>query len=404
MFEEIILLIVLLFLSGFFSASETAFYSVDRFKVQKLVKKKIKGAKNLEYLKFHQNKLLITILVMNNVINIGSASLATALTLKVFPGNYAIAIATFVMTLLVLVFGEITPKSFATKHAVKFSLVISGIMKFLMFILTPITFLLDKLTRLLVGAQYSESLTEEEVRMVVALGHQEGAIDKEEKEIIQNVFRLDDISVVEIMTPRVEMEAIEKNQTIKQLKKVLKEVPYSKLPVYDGEVDNIIGIFNVRKMLEYVGRKSNVKVPSLMDEPLFVPKSKKIGSLLKEFQEKKVHIAIVVGDHGGVLGLITLEDILEELVGEIAEEKDDEYELKIVNEKTIIVEGGTELEQVNKELDINIKSKEYNTVAGFLLEKLDRFPEKGEKFTFNKVKFEVKKAKDNKIIEVKITK
>jgi putative hemolysin len=404
MIEQLLLLVILLFLSGFFSASETAFYSVDRFKVEKLVKKKAKGAKDLEFLKFNQNKLLITILVMNNVINIGSASLATAITLEVFPGNFAIAIATFVMTLLVLIFGEITPKSFATKNAVNLSLKISGIMKFLVFILTPITWILEKITRLLVGVEDSDSLTEEEVRMVVSMGHKEGAIDEEEKEIIQNVFRLDDINVEDIMTPRVDMQAIEKDQTVKQLKKVLKEVPYSKLPVYDEDIDNIVGIFNIRKMIDYVGRKSNVKISSLMDDPLFVPSSKKIGSLLREFQDKKVHIAIVVGDHGGVLGIITLEDILEELVGEITEEKDDEYELKVVNEKTIIVEGGTELDQVNKEIDLNLASKEYNTVAGFLLEKLDRFPNKGEKFTFNKVKFEIIKAKENKIEEVKIIK
>jgi len=153
-----------------------------------------------------------------------------------------------------------------------------------------------------------------------------------------------------------------------------------------------------------LGRKINVKVSSLMDEPLFVPASKKIGVLLKEFQKKKVHLAVVVGDHGGTLGLITLEDILEELVGEIMEEKDDDYEIKVVNEKTVIVEGGAEINNVNDELGINLKSKNFNTIAGFLLEKLDKFPQKGESFTINKIKFDILKAKKNKIEEVKITK
>ncbi len=404
MIEEVIILVILLILSAFFSASETAFYSVDRYKVAKLIKKKVKGAVELQKLKKNQNKLLITILVMNNVVNIGSASLAAALVLQILPGEMGIAISTFIMTFIILVFGEITPKSFAANHAVKLALAISGLMSFLVFILSPITWCLEKLTKFFVGHKSKDALTEEEVKLFVSLGHEDGAIDIGEKELIHNVFRLDDVTVEEVMTPRIDMELLEKNQTLKQLKKFIKETPYSKIPVYDGDEDNIIGVFNVRDALQYLGRKLDVKISQLLQEPFFVPRSKKIGDLLKEFQDKKVHVAIVVGDHGGVLGLVTLEDILEELVGEIAEAKDDEYEMKVINERTLVVEGGTELDQVNKELDLNLKSVEFNTVAGFLLEKLDRFPMVGEKFTFNTVKFEILKSKQNKIEEVKITK
>ncbi len=404
MLNEIIFLIILLILSGFFSASETAFYSVDRFKLEKLVKKKVNGSKNLSQLKSNQNKLLITILVLNNVVNIAAASIATTLALKIFPDNYAVAVSTFIITIFVLIFGEITPKSFATKHSVKLALSISGLMVFLVWLLSPITWLLEKLTKFLVGNFNTESLTEEEIKLVVALGHKEGAIDKEEKEIIQRVFRLDDISVGDIMTPRVEMVAVEKNQTLKNLKKFLKDTPYSKIPVYSNEKDNIVGIFNIRDSLKFMGRKLDVKVSSLMTVPLFVPQSKKLRDLLNEFQRKKVHIAIVVGEYGGVLGVVTLEDILEELVGEIIEDKDDEFEMKVINEKTLVVDGGTELENVNKELEINLVSKEYTTIAGFLLEKIDRFPRTNEKFTFNNIKFEIIKAKRNKIEQVRITK
>ncbi|MBT7241679.1 MAG: HlyC/CorC family transporter [Candidatus Diapherotrites archaeon] len=403
MIEEILLLVILLALSALFSSSETAFYSVNRFKVEKLVKKKAKGSKKLELLKARQNKVLITILVMNNVINIGAASLAAALTLEIFPGNMALAISTFVMTTLILIFGEITPKSYATKHSEKMALAIAPILYYLMVVLSPITWVLDKITKLLVGKGAQETLTEEEVKLVVSLGHAEGAIDKGEKEIIHNVFRLDDLSAEDIMTHRIEMETVEEDQTLKQIKQFIKKTPYSKLPVVD-EGGEVIGIFNTRKAMDFLGRKLNVKVTSLMDEPFFVPTTKKIGVLLKEFQDKKVHIAIVVGDHGGTLGLITLEDILEELVGEIIEAKDDEHEIKVLNEKTIIVEGGTELNQINDELELNLKSKEFNTIAGFLLEKLDRFPEKGESFTINKAKYDILKAKKQKIEEVKITK
>ena len=404
MLEEIIILIFLLFLSAFFSASETAFYSVDRFKVEKLVKKKANNAKKLQLLKLNQNKLLITILVMNNVVNIASASLAAALSLQIFPGNFGIMFSTVVMTIFILIFGEITPKSFATKHAVNISLMISPLMSFLVWVLIPITWVLEKLTKLFVGTHKEDFLTEDEVRLMVTLGHQEGAIDKGEKEIIQNVFKLDDLSVEEIMTPRVEMISIEENQTLRQLKKFLKETPYSKIPVFDDDEDNIVGIFNIRKILHFMGKKLDVKVGTLLDDAFFVPRSKKVDALLKEFQDKKVHVALVVGDHGGVLGIVTLEDILEELVGEISEEKDDEFEMKVINEKALVVEGGTELDLVNKELDIRLRSDEFNTVAGFLLEKLDRFPNQGEKFTFNNVKFEILKSKINKIEEVKIIK
>jgi putative hemolysin len=404
MIQEIILLVLLIFLSAFFSASETAFYSVDRFRVEKLVKKRMKGSKELQELKQKPNKLLISILVMNNIVNIGAASLAAALALEVFPENYGIAISTFLMTILILVFGEITPKSFASTHSTKFALTISKPFKIIVFILSPITLFLDKLTKVIVGPGSKDFLTEDEVKMVVALGHKEGAIDSDEKELIQNVFRLDDLSVEEVMTPRVDMVLVEKGKTLKQLKKFLKETPYSKIPVFEKETDNIVGLFNIREALNYIGRKLDVKVSSLMCEPFFVPRSKKIGDLLKEFQEKKIHLAVVVGDHGGVLGLITLEDILEELVGEIVEEKDDEHELKVIDGKTIVVDGGTELEQINKELNVSLKSKEFNTVAGFLLEKLDRFPKKGETFKFDNVKFDVLKARVNKIEQVKLTK
>ena len=380
MVEEILLLIIFLALSAIFSSSETALYSVNRIKVEKLVRQKFKGALKLQMLKAKQGKVLITILVMNNVVNIGAASIATALTLQVFPGNVALAISTFIMTTLILIFGEITPKSYAIKHSEKMALQIASPLYYLTVILSPITWALEKITELFVGKGKADVLTEEEVKMAVTLGHQEGAIDQEEKEIIHNVFRLDDVSVEDIMTPRIDIEAIDFDQTLKKVKQFIIKTPYSKLPVVD-EDGEVIGILDTRKLMDYLGRKIDIKISSLMDEPLYVPASKKIGVLLKEFQKKKIHIAVVIGDHGGTLGLITLEDILEELVGEISEEKDDEYEIKVVNEKTLIVEGGTELTCVNDELDINLKSKDFNTVAGFLLEKLDRFPQKGESFT-----------------------
>jgi len=274
MVEEILLLIIFLALSALFSSSETAFYSVNRFEVEKLVKKKINGAQKLKALKKMQNKVLITILVMNNVINIGAASIATAITLNIFPGNFALAISTFIMTTLILIFGEITPKSYATKHAEKMALTISPFLFYLTILLSPITWVLDKITMVLVGASPKSILTEEEVKLVVSLGHQEGAIDFDEKEIIHNVFRLDDLSVEDIMTHRIEMETIEEGKSLKQVKQFVKKTPYSKIPVVDEE-EEVIGIFNTRKALDFLGRKLDTRITTLMDEPYFVPASKK---------------------------------------------------------------------------------------------------------------------------------
>jgi len=266
MIEEILLLIILLALSAIFSSSETAFYSVNRFKVEKLVKKKVKGALKLQLLKLKQNKVLITILIMNNVINIGAASIAVAVALQIFPGNMALAISTFVMTTLILIFGEITPKSYATKHSEKMALSMAPMLYYLTVVLSPVIWVLDKITKLLVGKSSKEMLTEEEVKLVVSLGLEEGAIDQEEKEMIHNVFRLDDLSVEDIMTPRIEMETVEGDQTLKQIKQLIKRTPYSKLPVVNEEGE-VVGIFNTRKAMDFLGRKLDVKIISLTDEP-----------------------------------------------------------------------------------------------------------------------------------------
>lgn len=397
-----VVLIILLVLSASFSAIETAFYSVDRFKVKRFVKKRRDGSINLQNLKKKQTTFLVTVLLLNNIVNIAAASFATAVALQIFPENIAIAITTFGVTFFVLVFGEITPKAIAVKHAGQIMLSLSGAILFVMFLLSPITFVLEMFTTKVVGSYKKESLTKDEVRLIVSLGVEEGAIDNKERELIHRVFNLGETTVEDIMTPRVEVIMVESDKKISSLKSFLKKHPYSKIPVYEKDIDHIVGIFNVRTILNYFGKKLDVKIGSVVDKPLFVPSSKKIGDLLKEFQEKKVHIAIVVDEFGTFLGVVTLEDILEELVGEITEDKDDEYEMKVLNERTAIVEGGTELSTINNEFHLNLKSKTYNTVAGLIIESLDRFPVVGEKISYGDVVFEVLEVKGARIFKVKI--
>jgi putative hemolysin len=397
-----LVLIILLMLSASFSAIETAFYSVDRFKVKRFVKKRRAGSINLQNLKKKQTTFLVTVLLLNNVVNIAAASFTTTVVLQIFPENIAIAITTFGLTFIILVFGEITPKAIAVKHADQIMLSLSGAILFGMFILSPITFVLEMFTTKVVGVYKKESLTKDEVRLIVSLGVEEGAIDNKERELIHRVFNLGETTVEDIMTPRVEVIMVESDKKLSSLKSFLKKHPYSKIPVYEKDIDHIVGIFNVRTILNYFGKKLDVKIGSVVDKPLFVPSSKKIGDLLKEFQEKKVHIAIVVDEFGTFLGVVTLEDILEELVGEITEDKDDEYEMKVLNERTAIVEGGTELSTINEEFHLNLKSKTYNTVAGLIIESLDRFPVVGEKVNYENVVFEVLEVKGARIFKVKI--
>jgi len=388
-----LILIILLMLSASFSAIETAFYSVDRFKVKRFVKKRRAGSINLQNLKKKQTTFLVTVLLLNNVVNIAAASFTTTVALQIFPENIAIAITTFGLTFIILVFGEITPKAIAVKHAGQIMLSLSGAILFVMFILSPITFVLEMFTTKVVGVYKKESLTKDEVRLIVSLGVEEGAIDNKERELIHRVFNLGETTVEDIMTPRVEVIMVESDKKLSSLKL---------FPVYEKDIDHIVGIFNVRTILNYFGKKLDVKIGSVVDKPLFVPSSKKIGDLLKEFQEKKVHIAIVVDEFGTFLGVVTLEDILEELVGEITEDKDDEYEMKVLNERTAIVEGGTELSTINEEFHLNLKSKTYNTVAGLIIESLDRFPVVGEKVNYENVVFEVLEVKGARIFKVKI--
>jgi CBS domain containing-hemolysin-like protein len=402
-FVDVFILAVLLVLSATFSAVETAFYSVDRFKVAKLLKKNRAGATSLQALKKKQTRFLVTILLLNNVVNIAAASFATIIVLGIFPGNEAVAIATLLITFLVLVFGEITPKALASKHAVKLMLVISTPMLVLIFILSPITIVLEKFTLLVVGSHKKESLTEDEVRMIVSLGVEDGAIDKDEHELIHRVFTLDDTSVESIMTPKVEVVMVEKDDELSSLKSFLKKNPYSKIPVYDKKNDVVVGIFNVRVALNYLGKKLDSKIGSLMEKPLFVSSSKKIDSLLKEFQQKKIHIAIVVDKKGIFLGVVTLEDILEELVGEITEDKDDEYPVKLINSSTIIVDGRVELSTVNEKLRTKLESEKYNTVAGLIIGNLGHLPSVGQKIKIGKVTFRVLEFKNSRIGKVKIT-
>jgi len=406
-FEDAVILVLLLFFSGLFSGMETALVSISRYRIKILVKKGARGAASLEKLKKNPQRMITTILIGNNLVNIGAASFATVLAMRLV-GDNAIGVATGIVTLLVLVFGEITPKSIALRHAEAISLAVAKPLLWLSYILSPVIVILERVTALIVrifGVRYIEKgLTEDEVKAMVSMGAEEGAINRAERDIIHRVFRFNDIPVEHVMTPRTEMAIVPHNADIATLLKLFEKTPFSRIPVYrDGE-DNIVGIFYVKDaMLRMAKGRTDLKVEKLMRPAYFVPPTKTLEKLLGEFRHKHIHIAIVAGEYGEVLGLVTIEDLLEELVGEIVDELETQPEIKRLNEKTVRMPGNIGLETVNKELNTRLSSEDFDTIAGLIMGKLDRVPERGEVILIDNLRIEVEKMDGARISSVKIT-
>jgi len=408
MYSDLLPLLGLIILSGIFSGSETALVSVTQSKVDELVAKKKKNAKLLRKLKNDPHKLLITVLIGNNIVNIGASAYAAVVFTEIFASN-GVGIATGVMTFFILIFGEITPKSFAHQHAVGASLLIVKPVYILQILLFPLVWFFEKIvhfTNYLVGAKASSTVTEGELVAMLKIGAQEGAIEKQERELIENVLEFNDIQVEEVMTPRVVIDALDSDLSIGEAVDFAIKHSHSRLPVYEGDVDNIIGVITIKDLLKFSHTNSHKKkLRSLkLSIPLEVPLSKKINKLFREFQRKHVHIAIVIDEYGGTAGLVTLEDLLEEIVGEIVDEFDDHENLiEVVDKRTIIVDGSVEVEDVNDFFNLKFGPNDHDSVSTLITEKLQRFPREGELVKFPRGKILVLKMENNLVKRVKIT-
>jgi len=407
---NLIILLILIALSGIFSGVEIAFFSLGKLKIRRLVKSGVAGAKIVDELMKNPRSLLITILIGNNLVNILAAALATSLALSTFEGSpegIALGLATGIMTFMILLFGEITPKSIAIHNNAKIALLFALPMKLLMTFLYPIVFILELISSLILGVfgvtMIEKKLTEEEVRSMVSMGAEEGAINREEKELIHRIFQFNDIPVHEAMTPRVEVVALDINASKKDILKVA-QTPFSRIPVYEGDIDHIIGTLHIKDLLRVVSKKKKIMLRKIIAKPIFVPETKKIDKLMKQLQKERMHLAVVVDDYGVTQGIITLEDLLEELVGEIADESDTEPEMRKVSEGVFELEGTMHLDDIRKMAGVNCSSEEYDTIGGFVLEKLGRIPKKGEKVQLPTATIQVLKVDKNRIIEVRITK
>ncbi|KKP37832.1 MAG: hypothetical protein UR27_C0002G0008 [Candidatus Peregrinibacteria bacterium GW2011_GWA2_33_10] len=405
--HRILLLILLILLSGIFSASETALTSISMGRVHSLVKNKKRGAKKLEKLKSNPNRLLITILIGNNVVNILASVYASVFFTEMY-GSAGPGIAAGMMTFLLLMFGEITPKSIAIRYSEGISLFISPFLLMLELLLFPIMWLLEhflKMQKHIFGINHEKLITEDELIALASIGAEEGSIQRQEKELIENVLEFNDIEVKEIMTPRTEMDCLEEEATVREAAHFIADHTHTKIPVYRESIDNIVGLISVREILEYVAKgKMDIFLKDInLRKPYIIPNTKKINVLLQEFQRKRNNLAIIVDEHGGTAGLVTIEDILEEIVGEIIDEHDKEEELiKIIDKNTVVVQGKTPIYEVNESFGIELLMEDYKPISALILKKLKHIPKQGEKFQIDNLIFRVEKITRNKIDLVKI--
>ena len=382
---QFIILIILLMLSAFFSSNETALTTVNKIRLRALADDgDKKAAMVLDITENHTSKMLSAILIGNNIVNLSASSLAT--TLAYAFGGYMVSIATAVLTVAILVFGEITPKNYATLKAEKLALRYIRIIKFFMTVMTPVIFIINLFSRgimLLLRVDPNsgkQGMTEDELRTIVDVSHENGVIESGEKELIYNVFDLGDANAKDIMVPRVHVTFANVKNTYEELIDIFREDKFTRLPVYEETQDNIVGIINMKDLLLY-DRNEPFNIRDIMREPHFTYEYKSISDLLVEMRASTFNIAIVLDEYGEMAGLITLEDILEEIVGEIHDEYDETEDEAIqeIGEREYIIEGSTSLSDVNDRIGTELDSEDYDSLGGFIIEHLDdRLPEEGD--------------------------
>ncbi len=382
---QLLFVVVLLMLSAFFSSAETALTTSNKIRLKGLADEGDKRAKRVLEITGDSGKMLSAILIGNNIVNLSASSIATALAIKLF-GNAGAGIATGTLTVLVLIFGEISPKTLATIHADKIALTYGGIIWGLMKVLTPVIFIINKLAigflRLLRVNVSNEPvpLTEAELRTIVDVGHQTGVIEQEEHEMINNVFDFGDSQAKEIMVPRIDMTFADINSSYEELINIFRTDKFTRLPIYEDSIDNVIGIINMKDLLLYETSKDSFSVRSILRKPYYTYEHKKTVELLIEMKKSSFNIAIVLDEYGVTAGLITLEDILEEIVGEIRDEydMDEEDPIQKLNDREYIIQGSMNLEDLCDVLNLQLSSKDYDTVGGYMIELLDHLPNTGE--------------------------
>ncbi len=409
---QIIILIVLLICSAFFSASETALMSISKIDARHMVDQEVKGAKLLNTLLEDPNKLLGSILVGNNLVNIAASSLATVIAINLFKGtaeSFGIGTATGVMTLLVLIFGEITPKSLSNQHAQKVALFVTKPIALITALFSPVVKILMGITNLIIkafGGHLDTSkpfITADELKTIVTVSHEEGVLEEDEKVMIYNVFDFGDSYAKDIMIPRTDMIALDKDATYEEILALYKEEQFSRMPVYQESYDHIISILYIKDLIIQSFESSNFEVSSVLREAFFVHEYKRIDELFKEMRTQKVGIAIVLDEYGGTAGLVTMEYLIEEIVGDIDDEYDvAEDDIIKVSENEYLVDATSRISEVNNHLGLDIISQEFDSIGGFVIGLFDRFPTVSEQVHFKSLTFIVEETSNNRINKIRI--
>jgi CBS domain containing-hemolysin-like protein len=402
---DILLLVVLLVLSGFFSSSETALFSIGRAKAKYLAKKTNAANQLILRMKEDPHKLLTTILIGNNLVNIGASALATSISINYFSATgdidasgMAVGIATGIMTFLILVFGEIFPKSVATRNNVMIAQAVIFPIYWLSWLFYPVILFLNFIPMLAGRVKSAPRVTEEELMSFVEVVHDEGQINPGEKELINNIVKLDDVNVSYIMTPSADMFVIDKSEA-PRLQEIIQS-GFTRIPVIDGDIDHIVGMVNIKDLFRQQTTESGaVVLEDIMREPYFVPENKKLDQLLNQFKSRKDHAAIVVNEYGEVTGIVTLEDVLEAIVGDIIDETDiiQQPVVQIRNKEWLVL-GAADIEIVNENLKMNIPlSHEYETFSGYILDQIGKIPKEKEQIVIDRYLITIKEMDGNRI-------
>ncbi|MFB6079338.1 MAG: hemolysin family protein [Halarchaeum sp.] len=408
----VLALVVLMGLSAFFSSSELAMFSLARHRVEALVDDGVPGAGAVAALKEDPHRLLITILVGNNLVNIAMSSIATGLLGYYLSRGESVVAATFGITALVLLFGESAPKSYAVENAESWALRIAGPLKWCERLLLPLVVTFDYLTRVVNqitggrAAIESSYVSRDEIQQMIRTGEREGVIEEDEREMLQRIFRFNNTIAKEVMTPRLDVDAVPTDATLDEAIESCVQSGHELLPVYEGSLDNVVGIVSLRDLVRqhHYGGDTAVSLPDLMEPTLHVPESKNVDELLQEMQDERVGMVVVLDEFGTTEGLITTEDLVEEIVGEILE-GEEERPVTFVDDDTLIVRGEVNVDEVNEALGIDLpEGEEFETIAGFIFNRAGRLVEVGETFRYENVELRAEQVENTRIMKARVTK
>src|SRR6056297_1085686 len=405
-------IVILIALSGFFSSSEIAMFSLAKHRIDALMEDGVPGAEAVAELKSDPHRLLVTILVGNNLVNIAMSSIATALVgIYVESAGAAVLISTFGITSLVLLFGESAPKSYAVENTESWALRIARPLKISEYVLLPLVVLFDYLTRLVNKVTGGRSaietsyVTRDEIQDMIETGEREGVIEEDEREMLQRIFRFNNTIAKEVMTPRLDMTAVPKTASVDEAIETLVQSGHERVPVYEGSLDNVIGVIHIRDLVreDTYGEHDKLELEDVIQPTLHVPESKNVDELLAEMRENRLQMVIVIDEFGTTEGLVTMEDMIEEIVGDILEGEEEEP-IEYVDDDTVIVRGELNIDEVNEVRDIDLpEGEEFETVAGFIFNRAGRLVEEGEDIDYDGVRLHVEQVENTRIMKARIT-